>query len=73
MPNKASNKGHIPIRTCVICKEKGSKCSMHRFVIQKSAILFDEKNILDGRGYYFCDKEKCRASLDSWLKKAKKK
>jgi uncharacterized protein len=73
MPNKASNKGHIPVRTCVICREKGSKCSMHRFVIQKGAILFDEKKILEGRGYYFCDKEKCRASLDSWLKKVKKK
>jgi hypothetical protein len=73
MPNKASNKGHIPVRTCVICREKGSKCSMHRFVIQKGVIILDEKNILEGRGYYFCDKEKCRASLDSWLKKVKKK
>ena len=73
MPNKASNKGHIPVRTCVICKKKGSKCLMHRFVIQKGAIFFDEKRVLEGRGYYFCDKEKCRASLESWLKKAKKK
>ncbi len=73
MPNKASNNGHIPVRTCVICKEKGSKRSMHRFVIQKGAILFDEKKNLEGRGYYFCDKEKCRISLDSWLKKVKKK
>jgi len=46
---------------------------MHRFVIQKGAIFFDEKRVLEGRGYYFCDKEKCRASLESWLKKAKKK
>jgi len=73
MPNKSSNKGHIPVRTCVICKEKGSKYSMQRFVIQKDTIFFDEKNVLDGRGYYCCDKEKCKDSLDLWIKKAKKK
>lgn len=73
MPNKASKKGHVPVRTCVICKEKGVKSSMHRFVIKDGTILFDEKNVLEGRGYYHCDKEKCKASLNSWLKKVKKK
>ena len=73
MPNKASNKGHVPVRTCVICKEKGSKNSMHRFVISNGILIFDEKNMLPGRGYYFCDKEKCRDSLETWMKKVKKK
>ncbi|MBN2016652.1 MAG: YlxR family protein [Candidatus Cloacimonetes bacterium] len=73
MPNKASKKSHVPFRTCVICKEKTSQSSMHRFVIQDGKILFDEKKNLEGRGYYFCDKEKCKASLSSWIKKAKKK
>lgn len=73
MPNKASKKGHVPVRTCVICKEKAEKTSMHRFVINDGEILFDEKKILKGRGYYYCDKEKCKASLNSWIKKKKKK
>lgn len=73
MPNKASKRNHIPIRTCVICKEKGHKKNFQRFVIQDGMICYDNKQVIPGRGYYCCSKNSCRESLEIWIKKQKKK
>jgi len=68
-----TNKGHKPIRTCVICKKKDSKYTMKRFVIKNGIIYYDDRNVHAGRGYYCCDNEKCKINLISWMKHRKKK
>ncbi len=73
MANKASKRNHIPIRTCVICKEKDQKKKYQRFVIKDGKIHFDHKQTLPGRGYYCCTKEQCKKLLEKWIKKAKRK
>ncbi|MCK4339378.1 MAG: DUF448 domain-containing protein [Candidatus Cloacimonetes bacterium] len=73
MVNKASNAGHIPERTCVICKKKNEKSNLIRFVIKNNLIVFDYKQRMQNRGYYCCQTSNCKDKLEKWLKKRKKK
>lgn len=73
MPNKSSKKGHIPIRSCVICRKKDEKSNLQRFIIEKGSIVFDEKQNMHGRGFYHCGNLQCVEKLEKWLKKKKKK
>ena len=73
MVNKASNAGHIPERTCVICKKKNEKSNLIRFVIKNNLIVFDYKQRMQNRGYYCCRTTNCKDKLEKWLKKRKKK
>jgi predicted RNA-binding protein YlxR (DUF448 family) len=69
MPNKSSNKGHHPIRTCVICREKKEKHLLLRFETLNGELVIDCKNTLLGRGSYLCDDNDCYSKLDKWLNK----
>ena len=69
MPNKSSNKGHRPIRTCVICREKKEKHLLLRFEIVNGELVIDYKNKLPGRGSYLCDDNDCYSKLDKWINK----
>ncbi|MEN6440142.1 MAG: DUF448 domain-containing protein [Syntrophobacter sp.] len=49
-------KGHIPIRTCLVCARKNAKDSMVRLALdsQTGAVAPDLKQRLMGRGGYTC-------------------
>jgi hypothetical protein len=72
MVNKASKKGHIPQRTCVICRKKDAKSKLRRFVLEDDNIVFDIKQSLPNRGYYCCPTSKCLDKLEGWNKKRRK-
>ncbi len=63
-------KGHIPERTCVICKKKEIKDKLIRFVAKNQEVLLDEMGILPGRGAYLC--MECFPKLKESLKFQKK-
>lgn len=49
-----------PIRTCVVCRSKGTKENFFKIVKNKSGEVFVETNKkLDGRGAYVCKKQEC--------------
>jgi len=47
-------KGHIPERTCVICRKKAPKYTLHRFCIKAGYIIWDRDFRTGGRGAYLC-------------------
>jgi predicted RNA-binding protein YlxR (DUF448 family) len=53
---------HIPIRTCVACRETDEKRDLLRVVrLPDGSIVYDSKGKLSGRGAYVCAAEKCIA------------
>ncbi len=50
---------HIPIRMCVVCKERFPKNELKKFVLTDKGILFDYYQKLPGRGFYLCNKKDC--------------
>jgi|WetSurMetagenome_2_1015567.scaffolds.fasta_scaffold229311_2 uncharacterized protein len=75
MPNLSSHAGHIPERSCVICKKKIDRSSLLKFVILSEQVIFDIKSQMMGRGYYICNDfdNRCLEHLDKWLEKSLKK
>ncbi len=73
MPNRNSHVGHLPERTCVICRTKKLKSALLRFVLIDGDIVFDCKQVLNKRGYYVCFEKECILKLEKWLKKKRKK
>ncbi len=66
-------KGHIPIRTCIICKTKAPKFKLIRYVKINDTLVIDENQIKPGRGFYICSEE-CKQKLakyKGWPKKCK--
>lgn len=64
MPNRSSNAGHVPQRTCVVCKKKVGKFQLLRFMLLGSDVIFDLNCELDSRGYYVCNDNNCLQKLD---------
>ena len=52
---------HIPIRTCVACRETSEKRQLLRVVRQEDATRYDAKGKLPGRGAYVCARPECIA------------
>lgn len=51
-------------RTCIVCREKDAKSNMLRFVIDENLnVIFDEKQLMEGRGAYIHCKNKCLKAL----------
>ncbi len=50
-----SKKGHIPERTCVVCRKKLPKKNLIRFCFKDGQIILDEAKKEEGRGAYFCE------------------
>jgi predicted RNA-binding protein YlxR (DUF448 family) len=76
-PKGKSRKGprpkHVPIRTCAICREQGTKRGLTRIVRQPDGtVAIDPGGRLNGRGAYICDKVSCwdRAASTDVLAKA---
>lgn len=51
---------HVPVRTCVACRESGSKRGLTRIVrTPEGEVKVDPTGKLNGRGAYLCDKPGC--------------
>ena len=78
-PARGSRKGprpkHIPLRTCVVCRETSAKRTLTRVVrTPEGTIEVDPTGRRNGRGAYLCDKAVCweRASTTPVLARALK-
>ena len=69
MPNRSSKAGHIPQRTCVVCRKKSDKKKLMRFVLLDSDIVLDLNCKIEKRGYYVCDDNDCLQKLEKSVKK----
>ena len=63
---------HVPIRTCVVCREKAGKRTLVRVVRTDSGVQVDTSGKMNGRGAYLCEQESCweRAVTTDVLSKA---
>lgn len=51
---------HVPVRTCVACREPGAKRGLTRIVrTPEGEVKVDPTGKLNGRGAYLCDKPSC--------------
>jgi predicted RNA-binding protein YlxR (DUF448 family) len=48
-----------PVRTCMACRGKAEKSSLHRFVWNGDQPMLDELQKMKGRGAYCCRNAKC--------------
>lgn len=54
---------HVPMRTCIICRQKREKRRLIRFVSTPEGIFYDSTGKSDGRGAYVCDQMECRQRI----------
>jgi len=50
---------HIPVRTCVVCRQKAGKRALVRIVRTADGIQVDLTGKMNGRGAYVCDRASC--------------
>jgi len=50
---------HVPMRMCVVCRDKTNKRSLIRVVRTEHGIRVDPSGKLNGRGAYLCDRMSC--------------
>lgn len=50
---------HIPIRTCIVCREKAGKRALIRLVRTESGVRIDASGKMNGRGAYLCEQPSC--------------
>ncbi len=73
MPNQSSKAGHIPIRTCVVCRRKAEQKSLLSFYLLGGEPVFDLRNSVPVRKQYICFEDGCITQLDKWLSRHRKK
>jgi uncharacterized protein len=63
---------HVPVRTCVVCREKAGKRQLTRVVRAPEGVQVDPTGKMAGRGAYLCDQSVCweRAVTSDILAKA---
>lgn len=63
---------HVPVRTCVVCREKAGKRALIRIVRAEGGLVVDPTGKMNGRGAYLCERESCwqRAMTTDVLAKA---
>nr|WP_084032008.1 YlxR family protein [Desulfonatronum lacustre] len=65
--------GHVPLRTCVVCRRKAPKIELRRFVRNSDqGALVDLRQQLPGRGFYVCNHLLCLDKLTSTGKRRKR-
>ncbi|HOA28688.1 MAG: DUF448 domain-containing protein [Candidatus Cloacimonetes bacterium] len=67
MPNMNSSAGHIPIRTCVVCRQKCAQSELLPFVLLPAGIAYDLSRRLQCRKYYHCST--CLDGVSKWVKR----
>jgi len=55
------NKGHVPLRQCVVCKRRVEKHRLMRFVHGAGGWMTDPTGRKPGRGAYLCSPECAQA------------
>lgn len=50
---------HVPLRTCIVCREKSNKRTLIRIVRTEQGVQVDLSGKLNGRGAYLCDQPGC--------------
>jgi len=62
---------HIPVRTCVICRNRIYQNQLIRFVRNNdNTLIMDFKKKMPGRGVYVCNINACMKSfIDRYMKK----
>jgi predicted RNA-binding protein YlxR (DUF448 family) len=50
---------HVPVRMCVVCRDKAGKRTLTRVVRTEQGLQVDSSGKLNGRGAYLCDREAC--------------
>jgi hypothetical protein len=55
------NKGHVPLRQCVVCKRRVEKPRLMRFVHGEGGWATDPDGRKPGRGAYLCSPECAQA------------
>jgi uncharacterized protein len=50
---------HVPVRTCVVCREKADKRTLIRIIRTQHGIQVDLTGKMNGRGAYLCDRAEC--------------
>lgn len=70
--NIAPRRKHVPLRTCVVCRDKTEKKTLVRVVRTDSGVQIDQSGKMNGRGAYLCERESCwqRAVTTDVLAKA---
>ncbi|MBN2231876.1 MAG: DUF448 domain-containing protein [Deltaproteobacteria bacterium] len=69
-----SSRGHLPERTCIVCRRRGPKTKLYRFVKAEEGLLtFDPEQRRPGRGYYMCGAGCIRRWHDARTKRSRKK
>jgi predicted RNA-binding protein YlxR (DUF448 family) len=58
-PNSIPARKHVPVRMCVICRDKAGKRTLTRVVRTEQGLQVDPSGKLNGRGAYLCDRESC--------------
>jgi uncharacterized protein len=68
----AQRQKHIPIRTCVVCRDQAGKRALMRIVRTVDGLQVDPSGKMNGRGAYLCERESCwqRAMTSDVLAKA---
>jgi len=63
---------HVPIRTCVVCRQKAGKRTLVRVVRTETGVQVDTSGKMNGRGAYLCEQPSCweRAVTTDVLSKA---
>lgn len=58
------SRGHVPVRTCIVCGAKRPKHVFLRLALSDSGEIREDvgKN-LGGRGAYLCNRPECRGKL----------
>jgi len=60
----SKKKSHVPIRTCIVCRQKKAKSELIRLVIDDdNKLIADIKGRLKGRGAYICRDQSCGKKL----------
>jgi len=74
MTKKTQAHKHVPVRTCIVCREKAGKRTLIRIVRTESGIVIDPGGKMNGRGAYLCERPECweRAMTTDILAKALK-
>lgn len=65
---------HVPMRMCVICRERRPKTTLARYVKDEQGnLIIDAPMTSPGRGWYVCDRAECHARFAKFRPGARRK
>ncbi len=57
--SSSARRKHVPMRTCVVCRQQAGKRELNRVVRTPEGVHIDPTGKQAGRGAYVCDQAKC--------------